>query len=120
MVSSQSGSILFTAFSRSTGSFAIRTAPGASEDCLDTKFWGFSPRDVAVELGKAIWQATCFAVSPCSILHEPQWGITWDNDLTNQLNGMGKSDFCSSGDFFAVFARKSPELLGPEYWNLFP
>lgn len=25
-------------------------------DCLDTKFWGFSPRDVAVELGKAIWQ----------------------------------------------------------------
>eukprot|EP00435_Cladocopium_sp_Y103_P067104 s832_g29.t1 len=25
-------------------------------DCLDTEFWGFSPRDVAVELGKAVWQ----------------------------------------------------------------
>lgn len=48
------------------GSFARNRychPPRLAEDCLDTKFWGFSPRDVAVELGKAIWQVTWPAAS---------------------------------------------------------
>ena len=27
-----------------------------TKDCLDVHFWGFSARDLAVELGKAVWE----------------------------------------------------------------
>ena len=29
----------------------------SAQDCLDSHFWGYTARDLAVELGKAVWQA---------------------------------------------------------------